>query len=108
MDLDEIEGAQLLLDACSETLQTFSFCPDDLFESCKWFHKGGNTYGTVVDCMTWRRQLSSRPNIFSRVILSSDFCRFESRPSCRVLAYSSRFSFPLSHLPYSEIVAVFF
>jgi len=37
MDLNNVEGAQLLLDACAETLQTLCFRPESLFRSGKRF-----------------------------------------------------------------------
>jgi hypothetical protein len=39
MDLDNVLGAQLLLDACAETLQTLRLHPSSLFQSRRWFSK---------------------------------------------------------------------
>ena len=37
MDLTAVEGVQLILDACAETLQTLRFRPESLLHSCKRF-----------------------------------------------------------------------
>ena len=39
MDLNNVEGAQLFLNACAETLQTLRFGPESLFRSRKRFHE---------------------------------------------------------------------
>ena len=44
MDLNDVEGAQLLLDACAETLRTLRFRPESLLHSCKRFLRKGGTH----------------------------------------------------------------
>lgn len=39
LDLDDVLGAQLLLNACAETLQTLRLNPDGMLHLCKWFSR---------------------------------------------------------------------